>query len=163
MICVFHYVVLLVASAQCPYSVPEEESYGPESLTQEVSYLPRGSSSFSEAFRVLSGKERSSGTSDVYGGETQEAVSRGVLSEDTIRIARRIAECESNNRNIKNPNSSASGYFQFIDSTWSWVTGLAPPAMAYDYETQYQAFLKLWDEGRGATHWEPSRHCWGGA
>lgn len=75
-------------------------------------------------------------------------------------IAGRISYCESGGRNSDNPVSSASGYFQFIDSTWSWVTNLPPPAKAYSYEQQKEAFLKLWDEGRGASHWQPSRYCW---
>lgn len=77
-------------------------------------------------------------------------------------VARRIARCESGlNPHAENPRSSASGLFQFIDSTWRSVTGLAPPASAYSVGTQVNAFYDLWDNGRGARHWSPSRHCWG--
>lgn len=98
--------------------------------------------------------------------QTQQEVSTAVPEPppepvNTGDIASRIAKCESGNRNIKNPNSSASGYFQFLDSTWTSVTGLAPPAMAYSYTTQLQAFYELWDNGAGAGHWAQSRHCWG--
>lgn len=79
-----------------------------------------------------------------------------------LPIALKIAECESDNKNVRNrQGSSASGYWQFIDSTWEWVTGLPAPAMAHPREVQYQAFLTLWDDGRGASHWQPSKYCWG--
>lgn len=76
-------------------------------------------------------------------------------------IARTIARCESGlDPNAENPRSSASGLFQFIDSTWRSVTGLAPPASAYSVSTQTSAFYDLWDGGAGAHNWAPSSHCW---
>lgn len=76
-------------------------------------------------------------------------------------IARRIAQCESGmNPRAENPRSSASGLFQFIDSTWRSVTGLAPPASAYSVSTQVSAFWDLWNGGAGASNWSPSAHCW---
>lgn len=76
-------------------------------------------------------------------------------------MARKIAWCESRwDGRAKNPNSSASGYFQFIDSTWESVTGLPAPARDYPYSVQLEAWETLWDEGRGAHHWSPSEHCW---
>lgn len=73
-----------------------------------------------------------------------------------------VAQCESGNLALaKNPNSTASGPWQFLDGTWEWVTGLEPPARKYPRHIQRQAFYKLWDEGRGASHWSPSEHCWG--
>lgn len=74
--------------------------------------------------------------------------------------ARKVGYCESGLRNVKNPVSSASGYFQFIDSTWRTTTGLPAPASEYPLEIQLDAFLTLWDGGRGASHWAPSRYCW---
>lgn len=74
-----------------------------------------------------------------------------------------VAHCESGNRALlKNPASSASGIWQFLDGTWEWVTGLEPPARAYPRHIQRAAFDKLWNGGRGASHWEPSRYCWEG-
>lgn len=76
-------------------------------------------------------------------------------------IARKVAYCESRYVNTASPaTSTASGYFQFLNGTWEWVTGLPAPASAYPLEVQYAAFLELWDEGRGASHWNPSRYCW---
>lgn len=71
-----------------------------------------------------------------------------------------VADCESGNRNVHNPTSTASGYWQFLDSTWTWVTGLAPPASSWPRHVQHAAFRRLWDDGAGASHWAPSRHCW---
>lgn len=77
-------------------------------------------------------------------------------------MAVRVARCESGgDPNAQNPSSSASGLYQFIDGTWSSVTGLAAPASAYSVETQTAAFWKLWDNGRGSGHWAPSQYCWG--
>lgn len=76
-------------------------------------------------------------------------------------MARKVAWCESRYVNSASPaTSTASGYFQFLNGTWEWVTGLPAPASAYPLEVQYAAFLELWDEGRGASHWNPSRYCW---
>ncbi len=77
-----------------------------------------------------------------------------------LNMAKRVSYCESGNKNAENPDSSASGYFQFVSNTWIGTTGLPPPASLYPYDVQLEAFYKLWDEGRGASHWEPSRVCW---
>ena len=72
-----------------------------------------------------------------------------------------IRWCESrDDYHAENPDSSASGAFQFIDSTWRWVTGLRPPASAHPRPVQDAAFRRLWDGGDGADHWAPSSHCW---
>lgn len=73
----------------------------------------------------------------------------------------RIRACESGgNYNAKNPRSTASGGWQFLDSTFTAVTGLAPPARAYSREVQDAAAMKLYRE-QGTRPWNASRHCWG--
>lgn len=81
--------------------------------------------------------------------------------ESLSGVVAAIVECESGGENVTNPSSGASGYFQFMGSTWAAVTGLAPPASAYPFEVQLAAFEELWDGGAGASHWSASRHCWG--
>lgn len=77
-------------------------------------------------------------------------------------MAVRVADCESGgDPSAQNPTSTASGLYQFINGTWTSVTGLPGPASAYSTATQTAAFWELWDGGRGAHHWDPSRHCWG--
>jgi hypothetical protein len=51
------------------------------------------------------------------------------------------------------------GLFQFNDSTYNWLTGktnaeLDSPA------NQYAAFVRLWDNGKGWSHWKSSQACW---
>lgn len=83
------------------------------------------------------------------------------------REAAAIIACESGDtQNIgtykisaKNRNSSASGLFQFIDGTYEGLTGRTS-ARTDTPENQYAAFLKLWDDGYGWTHWSPSKPCW---
>lgn len=86
-----------------------------------------------------------------------------------------VADCESGERlgngravhysfqlRAHDPNSTASGKYSFLDSTWEWVTGTPAPAANYSEATQDAAFRKLWDHGNGASHWYPSRSCWAG-
>ena len=98
-----------------------------------------------------------------------------VVAADIPAAAAVIAACESGeiradgspvvgtySLTAEHPVSSASGKYQFVDSTWGWVTGLEPPASAYPEDVQDEAFVELWDDGTGRSHWEPSVGCWGG-
>lgn len=88
--------------------------------------------------------------------------SRSAEASRPTGIALRVGRCESGMRNIRNQSgSSASGYWQFLDSTWQSVTGKSGSAMYYSYAEQEAAFYELWDDGNGAGHWSASRHCWG--
>lgn len=59
-----------------------------------------------------------------------------------------------------NPSSGASGAYQFLDSTWRYVTGLPGKARDYSRRVQDAAALKLY-RSEGTTPWISSRPCWG--
>lgn len=51
------------------------------------------------------------------------------------------------------------GLFQFNDATYLWLAGRTHA----DTDTpanQYDAFLRLWRDGRGWKHWRSSQACW---
>lgn len=100
----------------------------------------------------------------------------GPPSVELPPIADAIAACESGaidgdgrpvlgtyDLEAENPTSSASGKWQAIDATWTWITDLPPPASAYPEHVQDEFFLTLWDDGRGSSHWSASSWCWAGA
>jgi membrane-bound lytic murein transglycosylase MltF len=68
----------------------------------------------------------------------------------------RIAMCESGlNPQAKNPISSASGIFQFLQSTWSsWGKG-----DVFDVNNNVDAAIRLF-LARGTAPWNPSKSCW---
>ena len=75
-------------------------------------------------------------------------------------VAACIRKWESGgNYSAQNPTSTASGAYQFLDSTWQSVTGLSGRAMNYSPSIQDKAFYKLWNNGRGAGQWVTSYHC----
>lgn len=75
---------------------------------------------------------------------------RGTCSEAGIFFAESGGDWRAHN-----PTSSASGGYQFLDSTWAGHGGYAsaadaPPAV------QRERFLALWADGAGASHWTES-------
>ncbi len=51
------------------------------------------------------------------------------------------------------------GLFQFNDATYEWLEGRTH-ADTDAPATQYAAFLRLWDDGKGWKHWKASKACW---
>lgn len=96
--------------------------------------------------------------------------SRPVTGLPTVLL--RIRSCESGpdgyathgwamdyDYTLTNPVSSASGAYQFLDSTWHYVTGLPGRAKDYSRAVQDRAALKLL-AAEGTTPWAASRRCW---
>ena len=73
----------------------------------------------------------------------------------------RIAVCESGlNPNIKNPASSASGIFQFLNSTFlSQATKYGLPLDKNNPEIQAELAARMISDG-GLRHWKTSASCW---
>lgn len=75
-----------------------------------------------------------------------------------------IIKCESGgNPTAQNPGSTASGLFQFLDSTWQSLGGSQYSRRAKDasVEQQEQIANKAYQES-GLSPWAASRGCWGG-
>jgi LysM repeat protein len=58
----------------------------------------------------------------------------------------------------QNPDSTASGLYGFLDTTWTAVTGLPGPARAYSVAQQNAAFQTLYSEA-GSSPWGPYDGC----
>jgi hypothetical protein len=74
-------------------------------------------------------------------------------------IAACIAKYESGgNPRAENPNSTASGLYQFIKGTWNNYKGYAEAKDA-PVSVQTEKFYQVWDNGRGASQWVVSGRC----
>lgn len=72
-----------------------------------------------------------------------------------------IISCESGgDPSAENPSSTASGLFQFLDSTWRSVGGSGSASDASVAE-QYRRAERLY-ASRGTQPWNASRSCWAG-
>lgn len=65
-----------------------------------------------------------------------------------------IVQCESGGRNVGPNYATASGYYQFIISTWKGLGGSTPQAYMASKAEQDRLAAKLWDNGRGARNWD---------
>ena len=65
-----------------------------------------------------------------------------------------IVECESGGQNMPPNSATASGYYQFIDSTWRGMGGSTPKAYLATKVEQDRLAARLWDGGRGARNWD---------
>lgn len=90
---------------------------------------------------------------------TRMALTRGVNPEIAIAIVR----CESSFRpGVKNPNSTASGLFQFIRGTWKGsLKQMDLPAELDVFDGDANIMVGLWLlEKEGTRPWNASKHCW---
>ena len=82
---------------------------------------------------------------------------------DDVSVALKIIGCESNGKaTAKNPTSTATGLWQFISKTWSWVEyklNVSGNPRDPHLSTHFAAFLK-YKTSQGWGHWSESAHCW---
>ena len=98
---------------------------------------------------ISRGKKRSLSTRRRAYGRASAGISRR-------RSLVEIAWAESkNDYNAKNPHSSASGKYQFLDKTWQSTTGLPGSARDYPASTQDWAAQKLY-AAAGDQPWKES-------
>ena len=64
-----------------------------------------------------------------------------------------IVQCESGGQNLPPNSAGASGYYQFLPSTWRMLGGRGPHAYLRPKAEQDALAAKLWDGGRGAGNW----------
>jgi resuscitation-promoting factor RpfA len=73
-----------------------------------------------------------------------------------------IIHCESGgNPHAQNASSTASGLFQFLDTTWRGLGGSTAHAKDASVAEQYAIANKAYAQS-GLTPWTASRPCWGG-
>lgn len=65
-----------------------------------------------------------------------------------------IVECESGGQNLPPNSATASGYYQFIDSTWRGMGGSTPHAYQAPKAEQDRLAGRLWAGGAGARNWD---------
>ena len=69
-------------------------------------------------------------------------------------IPQAIVTCESGGQNLPPNYAGASGYYQFIPSTWAGLGGSTPAAYLAPKSEQDRLAAKLWNGGRGAHNWD---------
>ena len=65
-----------------------------------------------------------------------------------------IVQCESGGQNLPPNAATASGYYQFIDSTWRGLGGSTPQAYLASKAEQDRLAAQLWNGGAGAGNWD---------
>jgi septal ring factor EnvC (AmiA/AmiB activator) len=69
-------------------------------------------------------------------------------------IPEAIVMCESGGQNLPPNGAGASGYYQFLPSTWKGEGGDTPAAYLAPKSEQDRLAAKLWNGGRGASNWD---------
>lgn len=64
-----------------------------------------------------------------------------------------IVECESGGQNLPPNGAGASGYYQFLPSTWKGLGGSTPHAYQAPKAEQDRLAARLWAGGSGARNW----------
>jgi len=64
-----------------------------------------------------------------------------------------IVQCESGGQNLPPNSAGASGYYQFLPSTWKGLGGSTPNAYQASKAEQDRLAGRLWNGGKGAGNW----------
>ncbi|MDQ6751293.1 MAG: transglycosylase family protein [Actinomycetota bacterium] len=65
-----------------------------------------------------------------------------------------IVQCESGGQNLPPNSAGASGYYQFLPTTWRGIGGSGPAAYLASKAEQDRMAAKLWNGGAGASNWD---------
>jgi hypothetical protein len=68
-----------------------------------------------------------------------------------------VVSCESGGQNLPPNSAQASGYYQFIPSTWRAMGGSTPEAYQASKEEQDRLAAKLWNMPGGPANWDCAR------
>lgn len=83
-----------------------------------------------------------------------ELASQADLAYGSWAIPAAIVICESGGQNLPPNSAGASGYYQFLPSTWQGEGGDTPAAYLAPKSEQDRLAAKLWNGGRGASNWD---------
>jgi hypothetical protein len=64
-----------------------------------------------------------------------------------------IVQCESGGQNLPPNSAGASGFYQFLPSTWKGLGGSTPNAYQASKAEQDRLAARLWNGGKGAGNW----------
>jgi len=64
-----------------------------------------------------------------------------------------VVQCESGGQNLPPNGAGASGYYQFLPSTWKGLGGSTPQAYQASKGEQDRLAARLWNGGKGARNW----------
>lgn len=85
---------------------------------------------------------------------------KGDSGSSGVGILDKIAKCESGgNYKAKNPKSTASGKYQFLDSTWANYKGYKHAKDAPASVQEERALIEY--KKNGTRPWNASKSCWG--
>jgi len=131
----------------------------------DISYLKSSSASHNEIL-ILSKDDTNEGRAgDSVQAQSNEFNPRSYLharcKEEKINCAilEKIVQCESGWRMVKNPKSSAFGYFRVIDSTEKTTPQYKEGKRKYDPVSNIEMGIWLFKK-RGTNPWLMSARCW---
>jgi DNA-binding NarL/FixJ family response regulator len=102
------------------------------------------------------------GTTRARAGDLQQALTKlqAELASEADQaygswaIPAAIVMCESGGQNLPPNSAGASGYYQFLPSTWQGEGGDTAAAYLAPKSEQDRLAAKLWNGGRGASNWD---------